>query len=149
MPNILVKVPQGAFPGDSREQLMRQLHDAAARCEQLPNDPVRRLLCWVMLDEVPGGHWHCGGRDATAALLPCLAVVHLPAGVLDAGARAQYVRQIHAAFEQALPAQDKRRLATSVIVNEVPDGTWAANGTLAFLPDLVRAAGYQHLQALA
>ncbi|WP_033048268.1 hypothetical protein [Pseudomonas sp. GM33] len=38
---------------------------------------------------------------------------------------------------------------TSIILDEVNDGAWGANGAIWHLPDFIQAAGYRHLQDLA
>ncbi len=146
MPNILVKVPKGSFPNQHRA---RQLNDAAAAAEQIPDDPKKRFLCWITVDEVEPGSWTCGAIDMSEQILPCIAVIYVPAGVLDDASRAMYVDLVHAAFKQALPATERRQLATSVILHEVADGSWGGNGTILRLPDLARISGYAHLQSLA
>jgi phenylpyruvate tautomerase PptA (4-oxalocrotonate tautomerase family) len=148
MPNILVKVPHGAFPGDARARLLHHITEAAAGAERIPADPRKRFTSWVVIDESGPGMWGCGGVDLSSQVLPCIAVVHVPAGVLDAASRALYVKLLHQAFEQALPAGERRQLATSVILHEVPDGAWGANGSLWTLPTFAKAAGYAHLQHL-
>ncbi|MGN8088365.1 tautomerase family protein [Ralstonia sp. 22086] len=149
MPNILVKIPANTFDGDERATLARRITEAAAQAEQIPDDPRRRATTWVVIDEVPAASWWCGGADVTTQMVPCLAVAYVPAGVLDAAARARFVQQMHEAFAQAFPAADARRVVTSVMVHDVPDGTWGVNGALWTLPDFARAAGYAHLQHLA
>lgn len=148
MPNILVKIPKDSFPAQHRGELVRLLNQAAASAEQIPDDAKRRFLCWVVIDEVAPGFWTCGGTDVTAQILPCIAMIYLPAGVLDAASRARYVSLVHGAFRQALPATDQRRLTTSVIVHDVAEGTWAANGAIWRLHDFVDAAGFEHLRLL-
>lgn len=148
MPNILVKVPKGSFPGDSRAVLVKMINEAAATAEQIPADPRKRMLCWVLIDEIEAGGWTCGGADVTTQLLPCVAMVYLPAGVLDQSARAQYTQLVHEAFKAASPADDKRVLMSSVVLNEVADGAWGANGAIWKLADFARAAGFVHLQHL-
>lgn len=148
MPNILVKVPKGAFPDDARANLLRRITDAAAAAEQIPADPKKRFTSWVVIDEIEAGMWACGGTDMSSQVLPCIAVVYVPAGVLDGSSRALYVKLTHDAFKQALPADEKRQLVTSVILHDVDDGTWGGNGAIWTLPDLTNAAGYAHLQHL-
>lgn len=148
MPNILVKVPKGAFPGDARVNLLRQITDAAATAEQIPADPKKRFTSWVVIDEIETGMWACGGTDLSSQVLPCIAVVYVPVGVLDASSRASYVKLVHDAFQQTLPANEKRQLVTSVILHDVADGTWGGNGVIWTLADLTKAAGYAHLQHL-
>jgi len=147
LPNILVKIPKDSFPAQHREELVRLLNQAAASAEQIPDDAKRRFLCWVIVDEVAPGFWTCGGTDVTARILPCMAMIYLPAGVLDAATRARYVSQVHDAFRQALPATDERRLTTSVIVHDIAEGTWGADGAIWRLPDFVDAVGFQHLRS--
>jgi phenylpyruvate tautomerase PptA (4-oxalocrotonate tautomerase family) len=148
MPNILVKVPKGAFPGAARASLAHHINDAAATAEQIPADPKKRFLSWVVIDETEAGMWTCGGIDMSSQVLPCFAMVYVPGGVLDKSSRALYVKLMHAAFKLALPADDKRQLATSVILHDVADGTWGGNGVVWTLPGLAKAAGYAHLQHL-
>jgi phenylpyruvate tautomerase PptA (4-oxalocrotonate tautomerase family) len=148
MPNILVKIPKGAFPSEHRAVLVQKLNDAAAIAEQIPDDPRKRSMCWVIIDEVEPGAWTCGASDMSARLLPCLAVIYVPAGVLDDASQAMYVDLLHAAFKQSLPATEKRQLATSVILHNVVDGTWGVNDTIWRLPNFAQAAGYAHLQEL-
>jgi phenylpyruvate tautomerase PptA (4-oxalocrotonate tautomerase family) len=102
----------------------------------------------VTVEDVPAASWWCGGADVTTQVVPCKAIAHVPAGVLDADARARFVQQVHEAFAQALPAADARRVVTSVMLHDVPDGTWGVNGALWTLPDFARAARYAHLQHL-
>lgn len=148
MPNILVKITKGAFPTEHRAVLVQKLNDAAAIAEQIPDDPRKRSMCWVIIDEVEPGAWTCGASDMSARLLPCLAVIYVPAGVLDDASQAMYVDLVHAAFKQSLPTTEQRQLATSVILHNVVDGTWGVNDTIWRLPNFARAAGYAHLQEL-
>lgn len=148
MPNILVKIPRGAFPDNCRASLVQRINDAAAVAEQIPADSRDRFLCWVLIDEADAGQWTCGGIDVAAQIIPCVAMIYLPVGVLDAASRAQYVKLMHAAFADAMPTSDRRKLATSVVIHEVPDGTWGVNGTLWHLPDFAQAAGFSHLRHL-
>lgn len=147
MPNILVKIPKDVFPAEHRATLVQKLNDAAATAEGIPDDPRKRSLCWVTIDEVDPATWTCGSMDVRERLLPCLVVIYVPEGVLDEASRAIYVDLVHAAFKDALPATEQRQLATSVILNDVPDGTWGVNGVIWPLPRFVQAAGYAHLQS--
>ena len=148
MPNILIKVPKGAFPGDHATTLLHELTNAAATAEQIPFEQRFRLTTWISIDEVESRLFAVAGADMSEHVLPCIAIVYVPEGVLDEASRALYVKLVHDAFKIALPASETRRLATSVILNSVVDGTWGGNGTIVHLADLARAAGYSHLQDL-
>ncbi len=149
MPNILIKIPFGSYGGAARAKLLQHVTDAAATAEQIPANPQNRLTTWVAIEEVQDGHLACAGLDMTAQILPCIAIAYVPAGVLDGPGRARYVQLVHQAFQNALPATEKRQLMTSVIVNDVAEGTWGGNGSLMTLSGLARLAGYAHLQHLA
>jgi phenylpyruvate tautomerase PptA (4-oxalocrotonate tautomerase family) len=148
LPNIFVHIPQSSFPGTGRDALVQRINDAAAEVEQIGPAQRQRFLCWVLINEVPAGAWTCGGSDVTKQALPCLAFVMLPAGVLDAATRGRYAALLHQAFVQSMPAADTRVVTSSVLLHDVADGTWGANGALWTLRDFASAAGYQHLQHL-
>lgn len=148
MPNILIKIPKGAFPGAHTATLLREVTQAAATAERIPPEHRFRLTTWVAIDEVESALFAMAGVDMSEHVLPCMAIVYVPEGVLDEASRPLYVKLMHDAFKNALPATETRRLATSVILNAVVDGTWGGNGTIWNLADLARAAGYEHLQHL-
>ena len=103
---------------------------------------------WLSIEEIKAGYFFAGGKDPVARVLPVIVFFHAPAGVLDAGARAEAVRLVHEAVAAAKQEKDPRVALTSVIVSDVPDGTWGGSGTLWHLPDFVKAAGYKHLHHL-
>lgn len=145
MPNILIKVPTGAFNEQQRERLLKSVNEAAIAIEQIGRDPRQRSLCWVLIEEVPSSQWLCGGLDLHARTLPCIVTVKVPAGVLDRQMRSEYVRDLHQAIAQCQAPDDQRLLQTSIQLEDVVDGTWGANGHLWQLADFTRAAGYGHL----
>lgn len=148
MPNILVRVPRGIFTGEEKSRLVAGLNQAAAQAEHIPDDPRKRVLCWVIVEEVDSDNWTCGGRDVSASVIPVLAMVYVPAGVLDQASRRLYVKLIDLAFRDALAPGEKRKLATSVILHDVADGTWGAGGEIWHLPTFAFRAGFEHLQHL-
>jgi phenylpyruvate tautomerase PptA (4-oxalocrotonate tautomerase family) len=148
MPNIIIRIPKGSFLGEARNLLTQKINAAAASVEQIPDEPHKRMLCWVLIEEIDSGAWTCGGADVTSQLLPCMAMVYLPEGVLDEASRSQYVQAIHEAFKQSVPIDDKRQIASSVVLHEVPDGDWGVNGVIWKLPQFAMAAGFTHLKHL-
>ena len=148
MPNIVVRIPAGVLDQKARAALVAAVNEGAAECERIPPDPARRALCWVMIEEITPGDLTCGGRDPLQAMLPVMITVNVPAGVLDDASRARYAMLMHGAVAAALP-DETRRVATSCIINDVPDGTWGANGSIWRLPQMAAVSGYEHLQHLA
>ncbi|MCF7752042.1 tautomerase family protein [Bacillus subtilis subsp. subtilis] len=149
MPNITLSVPAQAFDAGTRQRLLQAIHDAAVVATGIGPDPRQQALCWVMLHEVAQGQWGCGGRDASAHCLPVQVQVLAPHGVLDALQRADYAQQLHQAIASCLAADEPRTLLTSIVIDDVADGRWAANGRIWHLADFVQAAGYAHLQPTA
>jgi len=147
MPNILVKLPVGVFNAAARATLVAGINSAAAAAEQIPDEPKKRMLCWVVLEEVAVGNWTCGGVDMSAQLVPVLVQINVPHGVLDAAARAQYVAAVQQAVTAALP-DDTRHIICSCLINEVDDGNWGVRGMIWHLRDFAEHAGFLHLQNL-
>ena len=148
MPNIIVKVPEGAFDAEGRNSLAKAITQAAKQVEQIGDDPRQEFLTWVAIEEVKAGYLFAGGSDPLARVIPVIVFFYPPAGVLAESGRAEAVRLVQEAATAAKPASDPRPVMTSVIVADVADGTWGANGQLWTLPDFARAAGYKHLQHL-
>jgi phenylpyruvate tautomerase PptA (4-oxalocrotonate tautomerase family) len=148
MPNIIVKAPKGVFDTAARAALARAVTQAAEEVEQIGDDPRHALSTWIAIEEIGEGSFFAGGHDALTRMIPVIVLFYVPAGVLDGAARAEAVRLVQAAIAAAKPSADPRPVIASVIVSDVADGTWGANGTLWHLPDFARAAGYKHLQHL-
>lgn len=149
MPNIIVKVPEGAFDAAGCDRLGKGITAVAKQVEQIGDDPRQEFTTWVVIEEVKAGHFLAGGNDPVSRVLPVIVLFHAPAGVIDEVGRVEAVRLIQEAIAAAKSPADPRPVMTSVIVSEVADGTWGAGGALWRLADFVKAAGYKHLQSLA
>ncbi|WP_248749467.1 tautomerase [Pseudomonas sp. MWU15-20650] len=145
MPTIFIKTPAGALSAQQRERMLTAVDAAATQCSGLGPDPRQRRLCWVIAEEIPAGLWRCGGSDDFSQFVPCLVQILAPAGVLDDAHRARYAAAVHQAIVDIAPVPEAQRLVTSIIVSDVEDGTWGANGQLWRLPQFVAAAGYAHM----
>lgn len=148
MPNIIVKVPEGAFDQSARDALGRGIHAAAKAVEDWGDDPRQEAVTWIVIEEVKAGYLFAGGVDQTSRVIPVIVFFYPPAGVIDEAGRAKAVQLVHEAVANAKPTSDPRPVMTSVMMWDVADGTWGANGQLWRLPDFARAAGYRHLQHL-
>lgn len=148
MPNIFIRIPKDSFRGEARAQLMRQVTEAASKVEQIPDESKNRMMCWVLVEEISSGNWSCGGVDLTSTILPCMAEIFVPAGVLTKTSREAYVKVMDEAFRSTQDSDDKRQIATSTILHEIEDGQWGVNGRIWPLSQFARAAGFEHLQHL-
>jgi len=86
--------------------------------------------------------------DVSAQAVPCIIQVKVPSGVLSEAMRGDYVQRLHQAVSRSKEANDQRIVMTSIILDEVNDGLWGANGAIWYLADFTQAAGYRHLQGL-
>lgn len=148
MPNIIVKIPHGSFPGTARDQLARAITSVAVDVEQVGDDPLQQAVTWVAIEELAASAIRCGGNDLTDRLLPCIVQAYIPAGVLTGATRAAYVAQLDAAFQRCKPVDDPRRLVLSTLLLEMPEGQWGSGNVIWRLPDVTAAAGFKHLQML-
>lgn len=146
VPNIIVKVPEGAFDAAGRARLGKGVTGVAKTVEQIGDDPRQEATTLVIIEEVKAGCFLLGGNDLTARVLPVVVMFHAPGGVLDPAARAEASRLMQAAVMAAKPDSDPRPVVTSLIMSDVPDGTWGVSGALWQLDDFVKSSGYKHLQ---
>jgi phenylpyruvate tautomerase PptA (4-oxalocrotonate tautomerase family) len=148
MPNVVVKIPEGVFGSLGLQRLAEGLTAAARQVEQIGDDPQHLFLTWIAIEEVKPGCLFAGGADPLARVIPVIVFFYTPAGLIDQAGRAEAIRQVHEAVAAAKPAGDPRPVMTSVMVTEIADGTWGANGAVWRLPEIAQAAGYKHLQHL-
>lgn len=147
MPNMVVKLPAGVLDADAKHRLVAALNAVAVEAERIGDDPRNRFLCWVAIDEIAPGNWTCGGLDVSADAVPVMALIYLPAGVLDAGDRERYAAGVQEAFSAAMPGE-RRRILVSCLFQDVQDGHWGVTGRIWRLHDFARHAGFRHLRHL-
>ncbi|MBQ8104654.1 MAG: hypothetical protein IJ127_17440 [Afipia sp.] len=147
MPLISVKAPAGVLNDQSKAALSRNLVDVAVECEQIPDEPSKRALCVVMIEEGGAGNWTFGGNDLSGIVALVIATVTVAKGVLDEQSRARFAELGHKAVAEALPGET-RRISSSFLFNEIEDGMWGVNGRLWSLREHATASGYRHLQHL-
>lgn len=148
MPNILIKIPHGSYPGASREALFQAVTAVANEIEKVGDTPQNKSVTLVVIEELPAGAIRSGGQDISERVLLCIVQAYIPAGVLDGASRLAYVQGLSAAFQSSLPAGDKRRVIPSTLLLEIPEGQWGAGDVIWRLPDVTAAAGFKHLQSV-
>jgi len=82
MPNIIVKVPEGAFDEAGRAALGKGIHAAAKAVEGWGDDPRQEVITWVLIEEVKPGCLFAGGADQTSRIIPVIVFFYPPAGVI-------------------------------------------------------------------
>jgi 4-oxalocrotonate tautomerase len=63
MPLVQVKVIEGVFSEDDKQQMISRLTDAMVSVE----GEALRPVTWVMIEEVKGGDWGIGGKGLRAS----------------------------------------------------------------------------------
>jgi 4-oxalocrotonate tautomerase len=69
MPFVNVKVIEGVFSEDQKQEMIKRLTDAMVSVE----GENMRSVTWVVIDEVRSGDWAVGGRSLTTADVQALA----------------------------------------------------------------------------
>jgi 4-oxalocrotonate tautomerase len=62
MPLLNVKLIEGVFTTDQKEEIIQKLTDTMVEIE---GEPLRELT-WVVVEEVAGGEWGIGGKALSA-----------------------------------------------------------------------------------
>lgn len=69
MPLVNVKLIEGVFEPEQKEEMIRSLTEAMVAIE---GEPLRELT-WVVVEEVAGGEWGIGGKALGPADVKALA----------------------------------------------------------------------------
>jgi 4-oxalocrotonate tautomerase len=69
MPLINVKVIEGVFSGQQKQEIVKELTDAMVRVE----GENMRQVTWVVVEEVKSGDWAIGGNSLTTEAVKALA----------------------------------------------------------------------------
>ena len=69
MPLVNVKVIEGVFRDDQKQEMIEKLTDTMVEIE----GENMRGVTWVIVEEVKSGHWALGGKSLTTADVHALA----------------------------------------------------------------------------
>ena len=128
MPMLDVYIPEGTFAADRETALINQITEILIRHEGFdPADPTTRSVSWAFLHRPAAVY--VGGAPADAPRYK--AVPSVPEGQLDAGKRADVVREV---TEAILDAEDgawpRDRGRIWVFPTDVPEGHWGGFGKI-------------------
>ena len=76
MPFVNVKVIEGVFTADQKQDMVRRLTDTMVEIE----GENMRGVTWVKIDEIESGEWGIGGQALTTEAVQALAAGKVPAG---------------------------------------------------------------------
>lgn len=145
MPIMNVCYSAGDLSETSKADLARKLTDVMIRMEGGANTSGGRAFAWVLFNELSQGDWWAGGEAGNGYVSPpgrFLIHVNIPEGYMNA----EHKSEVHAWVTEAVLAatgvsgHDAGR-SVQVIIDEVPEGNWAAAGHTISLAGIADSVG--------
>ncbi len=118
---------------NDRARIVLALTEALLRAHGAEANESARRLTWVLVHEVSPAMWGTGGAADTRPR--SLTIVREPFGSLTDDIRAAIAREVHNVWV-ALYGQELATLDAWVIIEEIPDGRWCADGHVLHLSDI-------------
>ena len=143
MPLIRLTVPSGALTDEGRRTVQSDLAAVLLRWEGAPDTAFFRAQAWSYLVELPEGAQTTAEDDAPRFLVD----VTVPQGALSERRKAGLVKDATKTVLEAAGLAADDALRVWVLVDEQPDGTWGAGGSVIRYADLVALAKGQRADA--
>ncbi|MGW6525045.1 tautomerase family protein [Streptomyces sp. NPDC054962] len=136
MPMIRLTVPSDALTEEGRTTVQRDLAAVLLRWEGAPDTAFFRAQAWSYLVELPEGAQRAAEGDAPRFLVE----VTVPQGALSERRKTALVEDATKTVLSAAGLTPDDALRVWVLVNEQPDGSWGAGGSVIRHADLVALA---------
>jgi phenylpyruvate tautomerase PptA (4-oxalocrotonate tautomerase family) len=145
MPIMNVSYGAGDLDDASKAKLAKQLTDVMIRMEGGANTKGGRAFAWVLFNELARGDWWAGGESGSAYISPpgrFLVHVSIPEGYMNA----QHKSEVQAWVTDACLAATETSgedvgHSIQVIIDEIPEGHWAAGGHTISLAKIADSVG--------
>jgi phenylpyruvate tautomerase PptA (4-oxalocrotonate tautomerase family) len=145
VPIMNVRYAAGDLTDASKATLAKKLTEVMIRMEGGANTKGGRAFAWVLFDKLARGDWWAGGETGSAYVCPpgrFLIHVSIPEGYMNA----QHKSEVHGWVTEAVLAvtdASGKDLGHSiqVIIDEVPEGHWAAAGRTISLANIADSVG--------
>jgi phenylpyruvate tautomerase PptA (4-oxalocrotonate tautomerase family) len=146
MPIIQLYHPQGSLDQQRKAQLAQKLTDVLITMEGGAGTTAGRAFATVLLTEVNTDSWFVGGHlDATfvAKAGKFLVYVTIPEGYMNAAHKTEVHAAVNTAILEATGHQADPTAGANIliVINEVPEGNWGANGKTIGLGTIATAVG--------
>jgi len=133
MPILQIFYPQGQLDLKRKTTLAQKLTDILIRMEGGAATNAGRAFATVMMSESDAQSWFVGGRlDSTYVAKAGKFVVYvtIPEGYMNAAHKTEVHSWVNAAIVETMDCQDDPHAGANimVIITEVPEGNWGANG---------------------
>ncbi len=145
MPIMKVSYGAGDLDDTSKASLARKLTDVMIRMEGGANTRGGRAFAWVLFEELSQGNWWAGGEAGNGYISPpgrFLIHVSIPEGYMNA----EHKREVHVWVTEAILAATAASgpevgHSIQVVIDEVPEGNWAAAGHTISLASIADSVG--------
>jgi phenylpyruvate tautomerase PptA (4-oxalocrotonate tautomerase family) len=146
MPIIRVYYPAGSLDGERKGALAQRLTDALITMEGGAGTRGGRAFASVLMTEMVADSWWVGGHlDGTfvAKAGKFLVDVSIPEGYMNAAHKTEVHASVNAAIVEVTGhrADPDAGASILVVIHEVPEGNWGADGKTISLGDIAEAVG--------
>ncbi|TCR65617.1 tautomerase family protein [Bosea sp. BK604] len=145
MPIMTVRYGAGDLDATARADLAKRLTEIMIRMEGGANTPGGRAFAWVLFEESAPGAWWAGGEAGDEYIAPpgrYLVRVDIPEGYMNAAHKSEVHAWVTEAILAVRPASGPQAgHSIQVIVNEIPEGNWAAAGRTISLANIAESVG--------
>jgi phenylpyruvate tautomerase PptA (4-oxalocrotonate tautomerase family) len=145
MPIMNVNYGAGDLNDTSKAALAKKLTDVMIRMEGGANTKGGRAFAWVLFNELAQGDWWAGGESGNGYISPpgrFLVRVSIPEGYMNAQHKSDvqaWVTEACLAATEALGEDAGHSI--QVIIDEIPEGHWAAAGHAISLANIADSVG--------
>jgi phenylpyruvate tautomerase PptA (4-oxalocrotonate tautomerase family) len=145
MPIMNVRYAAGDLNEPSKAKLAKALTDVMIQMEGGANTRCGRAFAWVLFNEMTSGDWWAGGETGNEYVSPpgrFLIHVSIPEGYMNA----EHKSEVHAWVTDAVLAVtdasgEKAGHSIQIIIDDVPEGNWAAAGQTISLANIADSVG--------
>jgi phenylpyruvate tautomerase PptA (4-oxalocrotonate tautomerase family) len=144
---IKITHPEGTITREQKDWLAEHLTHVLLTVEGGVDVREGREIAFVLFQSVPEGDWYVGGRADDTYAAPggrFVIDVTLPEASTNQTAKTQVHQDINSLFSEALGwPSEKDGLNAWVLINEVPEGHWGAQGVTYTLGRMAKQTGVQ------
>ncbi len=145
MPIMNVCYSAGDLDETGKADLARALTDVMIRMEGGANTRGGRAFAWVLFNEVPQSDWWAAGESGNGYVSPpgrFLIHVRIPEGYMNASHKSEvHVWVTDAVLKATAASVQDAGHSIQVVIDEVPEGNWAAAGHTISLASIADSVG--------
>jgi phenylpyruvate tautomerase PptA (4-oxalocrotonate tautomerase family) len=145
MPIMNVSYGAGDLNDASKADLAKNLTDVMIRMEGGANTHGGRAFAWVLFNELSVGDWWAGGETGNGYIAPpgrFLVHVSIPEGYMNTTHKGEVHSWVTEAILAATTASGPDAgHSIQVIIDDVPEGNWAAAGHTISLANIAESVG--------